>query len=278
MAVKVGKARVWNPEPETRRGKQERNPLLHIAGIMNPEKRTKGKQMATKKKSTRKSGQKTKATAPKARNPQIIFLKKATTGKKRTAPAKRNGGSTRKAKTRKVYVPKVVYKSRRRNPEDLSLRKPVSLLKAALALIAGAFAARQIPQFFLGPKNTSWTGYAANVGTAAAVATGLHYTGLKRDAPMVLLGGVLYTIVRVAQEEFSPLGTFIQGAGLGDAHAASLGEVREGFWLSPTSYNEDGTPYIPHQITDAATSAALAAVSNRAPAAGLSGTYRPMYS
>lgn len=134
------------------------------------------------------------------------------------------------------------------NPKDTA----IGIVTALLAAVA----TRQIPQWLLGANNASWTGYAVNAGTALAAAFGANEFISPTAGLAALTGGGVIILDRVLTEKLSPVGQYLALAGLGDATAAtSLGTISEGYYIHPTIFRADGTPLIPHQITDAAVAA-----------------------
>ncbi len=146
-------------------------------------------------------------------------------------------------------------KKKKRNPEGLRqlIGSPKSLLIQGVAGLTSAVATRQLPQMVMGPSNTGWKGYGANVLVGAA-ATWAAASFVGPDAGKAALVGALVIIFdRVLTEKVSPVGKYLSLAGVGDATAATrLGTIAEGYYIHPTVYDASGRPIVPHEITDAA--------------------------
>lgn len=198
MAVTAQKPTVFNPHGKKRgRAKtaaaKRKNGAGFLAalGSINPHKGK--KPMAQKKTKAKTASKKPTASKPRAKNP---FFGK-------TAPKR--------------------HKPRSSNPEGM---KPMQMAKDGLSILSGLLIARQAPQLVLGPSNTGIVGYGSNlavsvvggllVGMAVGTRTGFQFAA----------GGVAYTISRVATEQLSPIGKYFSLAGVGDAGAASMGDVR----------------------------------------------------
>lgn len=223
MAVSIQRPQVFNPSNRTKRN--AKNPgYLAMLGNLNPQTKSKGKHMP-KKKAAKASASKrsSKKPMPKSRNP---FFKK---------PAPRR--SPRRAS----------------NPDKI---RPVEMLKEGAVVLAGLITARQLPQLVLGTKNTGPMGYAANVGVAIAGGLALGMAVSPRVGFAFAAGGAAYSISRVATENLSPVGKYFSLSGVGDAAAASLGDVRRAGMgiVVDSSYNEpmlktaNGTILIPPHI------------------------------
>jgi len=62
---------------------------------------------------------------------------------------------------------------------------------------------------------------------------------------------MLYLVNRIITEQFAPVGKILSLAGLGDAQAAGLGRIREGYFPLPVVVTRDGRPVIPRAIVQA---------------------------
>lgn len=201
---------------------KRRNPLF-LMGPVNPER------------SPMKKGQKKNPSRPKAKakrpNP-FVAASKPTTKKRR------NGR-------------KHASRPRRKNPT--STRKAISttttLFTEGLIALMALVATRQLPQMILKDKNQGYLGWLANLLTALGAGYAANKAAGKRAGAAAVTGGAMYLAVRVLQEKFSPLGQYLSLTGLGDATAAtSLGDIHSTYYLHPTTYNPDGSPYVPPQL------------------------------
>ncbi len=233
------KRRLINPQKtapkkaESRRASRSaRNPgELLTLGYINPQR---GKAVKTKKHSKKKARQP---------NPHFKFAAKA-----------------------KAHHYK---KPRRRNPE-LSMSRPVEVVKSGAVALAGLVATRQLPQLVLGSRNTGVIGYASNAAAAAITAALAGKFAGKAAASLVLIGGGLYIVNRIMTEQFSPVGKYLSLAGVGDASAsARLGRVKEAYFPYPVLYDKAGKPIIPAEI-DARRLALAAAAASASKVSGLS--------
>jgi len=187
------------------------------------------------------------AAAKKAFVARMKKARKNPTNKtaKRKAPkaAKRKSNPTRRKSTHR----------RRSNPNFSILTNPKGIAVNIVTALLSAVATRQLPQMLLKDKNKGWMGYGANVaaGIAATFAASEFISAAAAQA--ALLGSGVIVLDRVLTEKFSPVGQYLSLTGLGDATAAtSLGQVADGYYIHPTIFNADGSPLIPHEITDAA--------------------------
>jgi hypothetical protein len=151
---------------------------------------------------------------------------------------------------------------RRRNPGMLS--STTSILKSGFYALVGLVVARQLPQFALGARNSGWLGYGANLAAtilAAMIATKMFGQEVGKD---VALGGGLYTVNRIIQDQLSPVGKVLSISGLGDYNA--LGDIQPGYFPLPVPTDASGQPIIPAELRPAP-----AAVNTK----GMSGISRP---
>ncbi len=181
-------------------------------------------------------------------------MNKARKNKKNGSSKKNPATGSKKNSNRKPNGHSKSNPRRKSNPNVLA--DPKSLFVNILTALVSAVGTRQVPQWLLGANNTSWSGYLANIGTAiAATFAASEFVGPGAGQAAAIGGGVI-VLDRFLTEQFSPIGNYLSLTGLGDATAAtSLGTVSDGFYLHPTIYNADGTPLIPHQVTDAAVKA-----------------------
>jgi len=201
-------------------------------GAGNPQKKENSMKKTTKKKNYTKPASKPKRKTAKATNPQRF-----------KAPAK-------------------THKKRKNPIGGVALRTPMDNLKFGAAALVGLAATRQLPQLVLKENNTGWMGYGANlaVATLAGMAVGMWN---KQLGYAVGIGGSLYTVSRILTEKVSPVGKYFALAGLGDASAAGMGELEEGYFPVPVVTDAKGNPMIPEAILRAAVGASLQAVDTR---------------
>ncbi len=189
------------------------------------------------------------------KNPgQLITLGLVNPQKKRTAMKSKSRTTTTKKraprKSNPLFAKKAVKKTRRRNPS--TMRKPLDLAKLSLTALVGLVATRQIPQMLLNSKNSGWLGYAANFGTAALAGALVGKFYNKDAGKFVFIGGSIYTASRILTEQFSPIGKYFSLSGVGDAQAAGLGVIRQGYFPVPVVRDSSGAPMIPQAIVEAA--------------------------
>lgn len=144
---------------------------------------------------------------------------------------------------------------RKSNPGDFGSGKDIAI--SAVAGLASAVLTSQIPQLVLGTNNTSWTGYGANIVTAA-LTTFLagKFVGAKA-ANAAMVGGAVIVLDRFLTEQVSSIGPYIQLSGVGDPTAARMGTIRNGYFLHPTMVDGNGNMIIPSPVTDASVAAVL---------------------
>jgi len=134
--------------------------------------------------------------------------------------------------------------SRRRNPGMFS--GAGSILKDGFYALLGLVAARQLPQLVLGATNTGWLGYGANLlTTIVAAMIGQKFLGAEAGK-MIGVGGGIYTVNRVIQDQMSPIGQVLSLAGIGDYTA--LGDIQPGYFPLPVPTDASGNPIIPSQL------------------------------
>lgn len=219
--------------------------------LFNPQKPSTAKR---RPKAAKVGGAKRTRRKPTRKNPgQLITLGLVNPQKKRTA-MKTKSKSTKKRAPRKAnpfFAKKTAKRTKRRSNPSIT-RKPFDLAKSSVTALLGLVAARQIPQMLLATKNTGWLGYASNVGVAA-LAGAIVSRFYNRDAgKLVFLGGSVYTVSRILTEQFSPIGKYFSLTGVGDAQAAGLGVIRDGYFPVPITRDDAGNPVIPRAIVEAA--------------------------
>jgi len=149
------------------------------------------------------------------------------------------------------------YRRRRSNPKgDFGSAKDIAV--SAVAGLASAVATSQIPQMVLGTNNTGWTGYGANIVTAAVATFIAGKMAGPRAASAAMVGGAVIVLDRFLTEQVSALGPYISLAGVGDATAARMGTIRTGYFLHPTMTDGNGNMIVPQPVIDAATGAIVA--------------------
>lgn len=201
---------------------------------------------------------------------QLITLGLVNPQKKRTA-MKQKSKTTKKRAPRKsnpFFAKKTVKKTYRRRNLSIT-RKPFDLAKSGLTALLGLVATRQIPQMLLATKNAGWLGYASNLGVAALAGALVSRFYNKDAGKLVFIGGSVYTVSRILTEQFSPIGKYFSLTGVGDAQAAGLGVIRDGYFPVPVVQDANGNAMIPRAIIDAARPAPIAA-----PTAVMSGLSR----
>lgn len=162
----------------------------------------------------------------------------------RRKPSKKKNVS-RAAPRRKPNKPKKA--GRKRNIRI----KPIGMLQMGLFALIGLVLTRQLPQLALGTRNTGIIGYLSNVAAALVASFGVQQFTNKKNGAAVLIGGMLYLVNRIITEQFAPVGKILSLAGLGDAQAAGLGRIREGYFPLPVVVTRDGRPVIPRAIVQA---------------------------
>ena len=151
----------------------------------------------------------------------------------------RKGGGGKKS-----HNPRGHRRRSRRNPGLLA--GGANLLKSGFYALLGLVATRQLPQMVLGARNTGWVGYISNGVTALIAAAIANRTLGPTAGGPVLIGGGLYVVNRVFQEQFSPVGKVLSLSGLGDAMA--LSGIEPGYFPLPVPTDAAGMPIIPSQI------------------------------
>jgi len=222
MAVHIDvKRRLINPRTAqrkragTRLTGRKRNPApLVTVGAINP----RSKRTMTKAKKRRPTSQR------RRRNPIV---------NRRPRP---------RARTR------TTYRRRRRNP----ITRPVGALQLGLTALVGLVVTRQLPQLILGARNKGIVGYASNFVTALLAGFGAGKLAKKHYGEAVMIGGMLYVVNRILQEQFSPVGKVLSLAGVGDAGASGhLGAIEKSYFPLPVIVGRDGAPVIPEAIIEA---------------------------
>ncbi len=107
--------------------------------------------------------------------------------------------------------PKQKHRPRRKNPGQIG-----GLLKTGLSVLGGAVGSKVGAQLVLGSKNTGIFGYLGNAAAGGLLAWGakamLHDRTISQG---IIIGTVVQIIVR-AVGDFTPYGSLLSGAGMGD--------------------------------------------------------------
>lgn len=224
------KPRPARKAPGKKKRKSNNPPGLMTLGFALGNPQNKEKSMKKRNK-TKKAAPKSKRKSAKAKNPHQF----------KAAPGRRH--------------------KKRSNPSNV-LKTPMDNLKFGAAALVGLAAARQLPQLVMKENNTGWLGYLANLGiaTLGGIAIGMKS---KQLGYAFAIGGSLYTVSRVLTEKVSPVGKYFALAGVGDAAAAGMGDLEEGYFPVPVVTDANNKPMIPEAILRAAVGASLTAVDQR---------------
>ena len=156
-------------------------------------------------------------------------------------------GGARKGNPHRAAHHSKGHRRRRRNPGMLS--GAGSILKSGFYALIGLVIARQLPQWALGARNTGWLGYGANlVTTILAAMLGQKMLGVEVGKD-IALGGGLYTVNRIIQDQLSPVGKVLSISGLGDYNA--LGDIQSGYFPLPVPTDANGNAIIPQELRPA---------------------------
>lgn len=150
------------------------------------------------------------------------------------------------------------HQRRRKKSNPLGIGSGKELLVSSVAGLASAVATSQVPQLILGSNNTSWMGYGANALTTAIMTWLASSFAGPNAARGALVGGAVIVLDRFLTEQVSAIGPYITLSGVGDATAARMGTIRDGYYLHPTMIDGSGNMIVPQPVTDAALSAVLA--------------------
>lgn len=193
-----------------------------------------------------------------------------------TAQAKRRNPATKaKPKRKRQTSTALVVRKKRPNPRI----RPVGALQLGLTALVGLVITRQAPQVLLKARNKGIVGYASNFVAALLASWGASKFLKRETGEAVMIGGMLYLVNRVLQEQLSPVGKVLSLAGIGDAGAAgSLGAIGKGYFPLPVVVGRDGQPIIPEAILSATrreiASAQAAAAAAQVASAAQPGTVR----
>jgi hypothetical protein len=147
---------------------------------------------------------------------------------------------------------------RRSNPSFGGLGSGKEIVVSAVSGLASAVATSQLPQLILGPNNTGWMGYGANIVTAIGATLLASAMAGPTAAKAAMVGGSVIVLDRFLTENVSAIGPYITLSGVGDATAARMGTIRDGYYLHPTMIDGQGNMIVPQPVTDAALAAILA--------------------
>ena len=217
--------------------------VRRLVNPTRPKKSSAPKRKATARRQASKPKPRRKATAKAKRNPAPVVV---------TAGYLNPQGATMSRRRKKTTRRPVSRVRRRRNPSRITTRATSTLKTGAYAL-GGLVLTRQIPQALLGSRNSGVVGYAANVATAIAASVLVAKVGGKAAGQAVGIGGGLYVVERILNEQFTPLGRALSLSGVGDAHASGgLGAIQRAYFPWPVVTDKTGAPVIPREIIDAA--------------------------
>lgn len=170
-----------------------------------------------------------------------------------TKHRKSHAASNPHRRSRKHNAANPHRRRRRSNPGDFGSAKDIAI--SAVSGLASAVATSQLPQMVLGTNNTGWTGYGANIAVAAIATFLAGKLAGPRAGQGALVGGAVIILDRFLTEQVSSLGPYISLAGVGDATAARMGTIRQGYYLHPTMVDGNGNMIVPQPVIDAATGA-----------------------
>jgi len=187
----------------------------------------------------------------KRRNPAALISLGTLNPQRKTMKAKHTTVRKRTSRRSNPFI-KMRTKRAKRRSNPSTLRKPFDLAKAGAIALLGLVATRQIPQMVLQSRNAGVIGYAANFGVAALSGALAGRFWNREAGKYIFIGGSLYTVSRILTEQFSPIGRYFALSGVGDAQAASLGVIKDGYFPVPVVLDEAGQPVIPRAIIEAA--------------------------
>jgi len=183
---------------------------------------------------------------PKRKNPGVLTLG-FLNGKGASMTHKKKPGPKKKPHHNNPSKPRA----------SRAIARSGDLLKTGAFALAGLVLTRQIPQAVLGSRNNSFVGYLANIFVAIASAAAVGKYGGKAAGTAVGVGGGLYVVERILNEQFTPLGKALSLSGVGDASAhGGLAGIRQAYFPMPVVHDRTtGQPIIPREITEAAIAA-----------------------
>lgn len=132
-----------------------------------------------------------------------------TTRRRRT---RRNTGAIRHHRRR----------STRRNTGSMGGSGLGSLVTTSAFALAGAAAAKILPQMLLGASNAGWVGYAANAAAGFALWLAAEKVLRNRTAATGIAIGTAVMIMDRMINDLTPFGQYLSGAGFGDYQAQAF--------------------------------------------------------
>lgn len=190
--------------------------IIHYAlgSALNPASGKAGKMARTrrrKNRSTHRSHRRTRANAPRRRRAAVTVRRR-----------RRNGSSYRRV-------------ARRSNPFGGSWGSEV--MTAATAL--GGFVASKLgAQALLGTSNVGPMGYAATLAVGGVGAWALSGPMKNKKAAASFFTGSVIAVVAKLIQDYTPLGSYLSQAGVGDASAAGFGAYLQSNWSQPQIYSD----------------------------------------
>lgn len=226
--------------------------ILKKKRLFNPQKPAGRKRKPNRAKRAVKAKARRKAAArTKRRNPGALITLGATNPQRKTMKAKSTHKKKRTSRRPNPFIKTKTRRAKRRSNPSIA-RGPLGLAKSGAIALLGLVATRQIPQLALQTRNTGLIGYAANFATAALTGALAGRFWNREAGKLIFIGGSLYTVSRIITEQFSPVGKYFALSGVGDAQAASLGVIKDGYFPVPVVLDQAGQPIIPRAIIEAA--------------------------
>lgn len=164
--------------------------------------------------------------------------------------------TSKNPKKRRAHNPATHHRKRRHNPGNF-LGNGKEIMISAVSGLASAVLTSQIPQLILGTNNTSWMGYGANIATAIAATLMANSFAGKTAGQAAMVGGAVIVLDRFLTEQVSAIGPYITLSGVGDATAARMGTIRDGYYTHPSLVDGNGNLIPAQPYTDAAVAAVL---------------------
>lgn len=152
-------------------------------------------------------------------------------------------------------------RSVRRNPGQIG-----SLVKTGLSVIGGAVGSKVGAQLVLGSKNVGIFGYLGNAAAGGLLAWGAKAVLHDRTISQGIIIGTVVQIITRAIGDFTPYGSFLSGAGMGDYMVSNF--------VTPQRM-VDGLNSAMLQVPNGWGGGMIAAPAGAA--AGMSGMYDPLY-
>ncbi|GIU80919.1 MAG: hypothetical protein KatS3mg005_4157 [Bryobacteraceae bacterium] len=226
--------------------------ILKKKRLFNPQKPAGRKRTITRaKRAVMPKAHRKAAAKPKRRNPGALITLGALNPQRKTMKAKSTKPKKRTSPRPNPFIKMKTRRAKRRSNPSIT-RGPLGLAKSGAIALLGLVATRQIPQLALQTRNTGLIGYAANFATAALAGAVAGRFWNREAGKLIFIGGSLYTVSRIITEQFSPVGKYFALSGVGDAQAASLGVIKDGYFPVPVVLDQAGQPIIPRAIVEAA--------------------------